>query len=266
MPSIAITNAKGGAGKTAITVTLATGLAILGKNVLLIDGDQQGHSTISLGLTKEPCFYDFLVRNLPWERACRPVPRSAYMQPDPGAVGELTLMPGNVETFNIPNSIQDPFVVKDRLDELNEIFDVILIDTGPTAGALNGIILLGIDAVLYPSPCERLAFDGLVESMHYRDRTTRIRAARKQPTPMINTLGIIPTFYRATTVEHKVNLDSLRDQVNELIWEPVPQRITWTEAVRAEKSIFAYAPQSDAAEDGWRLVKKLVEVLDAQPV
>ena len=72
MKIVTLLNEKGGVGKTTLATHLAAGLAIRGKRVILVDADPQGHATIAFGLSKEPGFYDLIVRNAPFQKVLAP--------------------------------------------------------------------------------------------------------------------------------------------------------------------------------------------------
>src|SRR5690606_27606603 len=112
-------NTKGGVGKTTTSIHIAAGLAMRGYKVLIVDADPQGHATYTLGINKEPCFHDLLVRNAPFDKMVRPVDPERYVAPDTKASGALFLIPSNVETRSITNHIEDVFLLQNRLLELD---------------------------------------------------------------------------------------------------------------------------------------------------
>ena len=108
---ISIASQKGGVGKTTIATHIAAGLAVRGMRVLLVDADPQGHATVSLGLQKEPGLYDLLVRDATFKSVLRFIPPKSYQIPNQAVNGQLFVLPSNVETRNIANSISDSFAV-----------------------------------------------------------------------------------------------------------------------------------------------------------
>lgn len=259
MKIITLLNEKGGVGKTTLATHIASGLAVRGMRVLLVDADPQGHATVALGLQKEPGLYDLLVRNVPFKSVLRVIPPKAYQVPNLAVNGQLVLLPSNVETRNIANSISDSFAVAERFRELEGTIDLVVFDTSPTPSLLHGSIYIATDGVLYPTTCEYLSFDGLVESIKHRQAA---EAHRKQwGLNAIEVLGIVPTMYRTKTIEHSENLKQLREQFGALVWNPIPQRTIWAEAAAIRRPVFSFAPESLAARDAWELVNRVQEGL-----
>jgi cellulose biosynthesis protein BcsQ len=78
----------------------------------------------------------------------------------------------------------------------------------------------------------------------------------------IKTLGIVPTKFRKSTIEHQENLDMLRREYGDLVWVPMNLSITWQEATMQKRTVFSYDPQSSAAKQGWRIVAQALQVLE----
>lgn len=262
MKIITLANEKGGVGKTTLAVTLAAGLAIRGQRVVLVDADPQGHATLLMDSYKEAGLYNLLVNGLGWGETMHGV-IPPYWSPDPNPTGKLYLLPGDYQTINIAQQISNAFEVGERLRELERQVDAVVIDTSPTPSLLNGVISLVTDCILYPTSCESLALDGLGESLYHRDQATVQRA--RYGYPSVHTLGIVPTLFRSSTLEHAENLDDLRTQLSGLIWDPISLSTIWPEAARARKSIFAYQPNGKAAVEAWALIDRVQEALHVQP-
>jgi chromosome partitioning protein len=238
---------------------MAAGLALRGHRVLLIDSDPQGHATVMCGLPKEPGLYNLLVREAPFKEAMRVIPPEQYQIPGQKMTGQLFVVPSNIETRNIANSISDAFAVSDRIGELADFVDFVVFDTSPTPSLLHGSIYLATDFIIYPTKCEYLSFDGLVESIKHRE-AAQVHRDKWNLGP-IDVLGIIPTMYRKQTVEHSENLKELRRQFGDKVWPPVHQRTIWTEAVTIRQPVFAIAPDSKAAAEALAMVDRVLGVV-----
>lgn len=262
MKVITLLNEKGGVGKTTLATHIAAGLAARGRRVILIDADPQGHSTVRHKLRKEPGLYDLLVRDAAWADVTRLVPAERYQRPGDtlNRDSRLFIVPSNVETRNIANSISEADLFAMRLDELRDMVDVAIIDTSPTPSLLHGAIYTATDGIIYPTMLSYTSFDGLVESVLHRQAADKTRAARWGMKP-IDVLGIVPVALRQQTVEHQQNAAELVKQFRGLVWPPLVQRVIWQESESAALPVWALDPASPAAREIWKLVDRVEEYL-----
>lgn len=260
MKTITLLNEKGGVGKTTLATHIAAGLAFHGRRVLVVDADPQGHATVSLGLQNEPGLYELLVRSAPFQTVVRTVSKELYEVAGEEPAGELFVVPGNVETRSIPLNISDVFVVYDRLRLLEDIVDVVIVDTPPTPSLLHSAIYMATDALIYPTECEYLSFDGLAKSLTHRHQFQTMRVSKGlEP---IEVLGIVPNKLKRRTLTHQSNLEQLQERFGDMVWDPIVHRIMWAEASVSRKPVFSYAPQSEAATEVWTLVNHVEEALE----
>lgn len=259
MKTITLLNEKGGVGKTTLSTHLAAYLALKGQKVILVDADAQAHATVTLGLKKSSGFYDLLVRDEPFQSILRMVSPEVYEVPGEEVAGALYIVPSNVETRNIANSISDAFAIAEKFSEVEEFVDTIIFDTSPTPSLLHGAIYLATDAILYPTKCEFLSFDGLVESMKHRTQAETHR--EKWGLKPIELLGIVPTMFRQSTLEHVENLSEMKSMFGDAVWKPIPQRTIWTEITRMHSMVWTVDPTGKAAEDAFNLGKRFMEAV-----
>lgn len=259
MQVITLLNEKGGVGKTTLTNTIGAGLAIMGHRTLLIDADPQGNLTSGLGADLSPGFYDLLVRDAAFADVVRYISPELYEAPNMPVKGHLYLIPGNKESRTIAQNVEDALVLRNKMQEVSENIDVVLFDTPPTPSLLHSAIYLATDQILLPTELEYYSFQGLVHSLQHRanHEKTRMELIGRS----INLMGILPNKYRGKTLEHEENLQRLRSQFGDKVWEPLPLRIVWGEAPLRKRSIFNYAPGSAASREAWAMIQKIHGVL-----
>ena len=160
---IAVTNQKGGVGKTTTTVNLGVGLAQRGKKVLLVDTDPQGSLTVSLGV-KNPDELDTTISDL-----MQVVVDNGNLSPrDNGILKDIEgvdLVPSNIglSSFEVSlvNTMGREFVLRSYLGAVKRDYDYVLIDCMPSLGMLTINALAAADSVLIPCQANYLSTKGL---------------------------------------------------------------------------------------------------------
>ena len=259
MKIITLLNEKGGVGKTTVAFHIAAGLAVAGYRVLAVDADAQASLTDAMGFEPDAGLYDLIVRNRPFKDVIRYVNPEIYESPKRKVTGQLFLLQSNVETQSIATNSKDALAFVRRFSELDEAVDFVIVDTSPTPSLLHGAIYLATDAILYPTKCEYLSFRGLQNSFMHREENERYRLQFNFG-PIAN-LGIVPNIYRHKTLEHRENLNELKEMYGDLVWSPIPQSTIWTESSRVHRTIWNYAPETSAAAHGWNLLKTFLETV-----
>ena len=182
---IAITNQKGGVGKTTTAVNLAACLSALRQNVLLIDLDPQGNATLGCGVdthTVPATSYDVLLGEATLTEALQWVEK-AQMQLLP-ANGDLTAAEVNLlEKEDAPNRLRD------ALAPVVWNFDVILIDCPPALNMLTVNALTAAQSVIIPVQCEYYALEGLSALLD------TIEKVRKSTNPGLRIEGLVRTMF-----------------------------------------------------------------------
>lgn len=259
MKVITVGNEKGGVGKTTTAITLAAWLAHRGHRILLLDTDAQGHATIAVGLEKEPGFYDLLVRNKPWDEVLRVIPPEMFTFEDQEKTGQLLVVPSNVETRHVSDSMADVQRLRKRLKQLENIIDMVVIDTAPTPSLLDAVIYIATDFMIYPTKCEMWSFDGLLSTIQH------VQAASEAQDDLrlgqIKSLMILPTMVRPRTVAHGVGIEQLHDQYGELVGSPIHERTAWVDAAFMNQFLFMVEPDGDAAAEFWPVVERVERLL-----
>lgn len=258
---IAVVERKGGVGKTTVSAHIAAGLALAGDDVLLIDTDSQGDLSRVLGQQPVDHFYRWLVDGA--NDVVNIVPRTVYdpVVPDDAIWdSRLHLLPSHTQTWSIPFRTTDPFVMLERLAELDERYNAIIIDTAPTYSMLDAMVYLAADYFLLVTECEALSLAGVREGIASVSRYAARRALAGQPASAV--LGIVPNKMRAGTVNHRANIKVLADEFGDLVWPPISQWTKFAEASNFGELVYRYTPDSAAANEARALVARLSEVLN----
>lgn len=259
--SISVVQRKGGVGKTTISTLLAGGWAIRGLRVLLIDTDSQGDAGRMIGVAPNNALYDWLAEGKPSSEVTVPISAESITTPDMPMAGAMFLLPSGARTFAIPSVTDNPFLLAERLQEFNEMFDVIIIDTAPTLSALDAYVYLASDYFVYVTECEELSIAGLTDGLSYVQRFSKHRATYNVGVES-QVLGVVPNKMRPNTINHRVNLQYIAQEYGGLVWPPITQRTKFPESNNYGQLIYAYAPTSGEANDAWRLVDKAEAVLN----
>ena len=257
-----IYNEKGGVGKTTLSAQIGAGMAILGHRVLMIDADPQAHLTVALRQRKRPYFYNLLVRDNDeggsWKECLSVVDAALYRFPKRECAGAVYLVPGNPETAGIVGNTTDPFALFNKLEEVEDSFDYVFIDTAPTRSTLHAMLYLASDHIVIPTQLEAMSFDGIKQTLHSLQRFSKQR--RALGLREISMIALIPNMFRRTTGLHTENLRLLQKPFGKVITEAIPLTILWGELSQSETaSIFAYHPNSKIAQVTWNIVKCIEE-------
>lgn len=263
MHVITLINEKGGVGKTTLSLTLAAGLAIKGQRVLLIDGDSQGHVSVSLRLKPRDGLFRLLAQEAAW--------KDVVVTPDPSSWrsahtdtpnGSLWVLPGNATTVAIPTVVTEGGLLRERLDELDGYVDIVVIDTAPQLGMMHTIFYLATHHLIHPVECERFAVNALGRSTKHAENMNRDRAAYSLPP--VHLVGIVPNMYRANTSTHQQGLEYIQAELGkDNVLSPIGLRAVWSEASYAGQSIFAASKGSEAVNEAWRMVHEVSERIEA---
>lgn len=258
MQILTLLNEKGGVGKTTQSVHIASGLAIKGQRVLLIDSDPQAHSTHQLRMKEFDGLLRLLAQDAEWKDVVF-APEQIWHGGD--AKGTLFVMPSHNNIRALPMMLSNAWELRDRLTELSEmnVVDVVVIDTAPTPSLLHSMIYMATHWFLFPSECASMSIDGLAKSTKHWKQANEER--KNRGIPGSNIMGIIPTMFRHNTTSHSENLLSIQKHFGKLTWEPVTLRTIWEQASDVRRTLFSYAPDDVATVEAWNIVNQVQEKL-----
>ena len=251
---IATTNQKGGVGKTTTTFNLGVGLAMLGKKVLLIDGDPQSSLTICTGYRNPDELTDTLSTVMMAEIEDRSIPPNlGILHHEEG----IDLLPSNIELsgveLSLVNAMSRELVLRNVLDRLRSQYDYIIIDCMPSLGLMNINALAAADNVIIPLQPNYLSTKGL--NLLLRS----IARVRKQINPKLRIAGILFTMVDSRTNNAKSIISSLHTAVGNAVRifkAEIPRSVRAAEAAENGKSIFQYDKNGKVASAYASLAKE----------
>ena len=251
---IAITNQKGGVGKTTTTVNLGVGLAQEGKRVLLIDADPQGSLTLSLGF-KNPDTLDVSLATVmdALIRDVEPEPGMGIIHHDEG----IDLLPSNIELSGVEtrliNTMSREFVLKSYLDTVRNRYDYILIDCMPSLGMMTINALVAADSVIIPVQCEYFALEGLGKLLN------TVRLVQSSMNPDLSIEGILLTMYTSRYKSSNAVVDDVKLHCKDIVFETIVSRnVRLSEAPSFGKPIVLYDVQSRGSTNYLNLAKEFL--------
>ena len=248
MKIIAVSNQKGGVGKTTTATSLAYGLKTKGKSVLLVDCDPQGNSSDTYqAITADgyPTLSDLLYTEENVEECIQHTPVGDILAADPVLEDAEKHLKG----------IAGYYRLKKRLEPLCEKYDYIVIDTPPNLGILLQNALIAADGVIVPVTCGRYALQGMARF------SETILEVQSQPNPGLRILGLLLVKYDSRTRLSKEIVDGLPSVAGSLGTGVFDTKIRYT--VKLEESqatrtpLQDYAPNCTAAQDYMTFIEEL---------
>ena len=246
---IAVTNQKGGVGKTTTAVNLAACLAYKGKKVLVVDSDPQGNASSGLGVRKENVensLYDCLIESSKTKDAVmKTLTRGLSVIP---SLPELSA--AEIELASQKNR---EFFLQKVLDEVKDDYDFIVIDSPPALGMLTINIMTAADSLLIPIQCEYYSLEGLSQLI------SSVKNIKKSLNPDLEIEGILATMYDGrTNLSHQVLEEVKKHFPDKVFTTPIPRNVRLSEAPSHGQPIIKYDITSKGAEAYFALARDII--------
>jgi len=249
MEIIAITNQKGGVGKTTTTINLSASLAKMGKNVLIIDMDPQANATQGMAIEKyKYSLYDCLTQEIPLNEV---IVRTNYEN--------ISIVPSNIILANaeleLSTLIGREQVLKECINtsNLNE-YDYIFIDCNPSLGLLTVNALAVANSVIIPMEPAIFAFQSIEQLLKV------INLIKRKINSSLKIKGVLITRADRRTNIEKEFLDQIQKIFADKVFRTViHQTVKISQAQIEGKSIIDFAPESIGAKEYIELAKELIE-------
>jgi chromosome partitioning protein len=248
--TVAITNQKGGVGKTTTAVNLAAAIAITERRTLLVDADPQGNTTSGVGIAKlelQLSLYDALVEGHPVQDIILPVPGLPY----------LSVLPATQDLVGAElQLVERPFresMLRRVLEPIERDYDYIIVDCPPSLGLLTLNVLAAVQGLIIPIQCEYYGLEGISQLLN------TIRLVQQNINPGLAIGGVLLTMYDSRlNLCRQVAEDATEYFGPKVFGTPIPRNVRLAEAPSFGKPILLYDMQSVGAKSYLAVAQELL--------
>ena len=250
---IAVTNQKGGVGKTTTTINLGAALAEEGYNVLGVDLDPQGNASTGLGIEPDDrdfTTYDLLLEDADLDDVLRPTEVEGLLIA-PATVdlssADIEMMSSERRSYLLYDALRQP-----KIDAFD--LDFIFIDCPPSLSLLTVNAMVAAHSVLIPLQSEFFALEGLSQLM------LSVREVRQSANPDLRIEGVILTMYDGrNNLSQQVETDA-RETLGDVVFRTIiPRNVRVSEAPSYSLPVISYDPESKGAQAYRALAQEMVE-------
>jgi chromosome partitioning protein len=254
--TVAITNQKGGVGKTTTAVNLAAALAIAQRRTLLVDADPQGNTTSGVGISKvelQLSLYDALVEGHPVQDIVLSVP----------GLPHLSLLPATQDLVGAElQLVERPFresALRRVLEPIEGGYDYIIVDCPPSLGLLTLNVLAAVQALIIPIQCEYYGLEGISQLLN------TVRLVQQNINPGLAIGGVLLTMYDSRlNLCRQVAEDATEYFGPKVFGTPIPRNVRLAEAPSFGKPILLYDMQSVGAKSYLAVGQELLRRVEGE--
>ena len=240
---IGISLSKGGVGKSTTSVNLASGLALAGFKVLLVDTDTQGQDSFMLGVKPKAGLTELVTGELSLKECLTKARDNLWMLAGGKALAGVKRM---IDRKDYGGEL----TIAEAMEPVDKIFDYVIIDTSPGWDPLTVSVLFYVNELMIPVALDIMALQGLSEFLRSISSIQKYR-------PELGLKYILPTFEDKRVKKTSRILTKIAKIYGERLCTPIRYNVRLSEAPAYGKTIYEYAPGCNGAQDYRELVRKV---------